>query len=590
MGAPAPHSPQPASETIPSTRGWRRLTRFLGPEEEQWGVILLLALVVGLLSGASAVGLRSAVHALFQSLAPLRNGWLGPLLPAVGASLGVLIVGQLFRERPGHGVPDVIRSVCRDGGYMRRRSVLSRWLGSLCNVASGGSAGLEGPIVFSAAAIGSWVGGWRQLDERRRAVLLACGVAGGISGVFNAPMTGMIFAMEVVLAEWSAFSIVPVVMSAVAATELSRIALGNAQSILHAPFVMGPRDLLACILLGLLAGFVSAGLTRTIALFQGLAVRLGGPQVLAPALFGLAVGAIGIVAPNAIGEGYDTARDAIHSELPSGLLLCAGLAFAKLVTTGLTLGSGAPGGLFAPCLVLGSLLGVSFSRALTHLLPSGLTLSIEGSYALVAMSGLVAGVMQAPLTGIVLVMEVTDGYEVILPLMIVSVLSLVVARRFDRYSLYTQELADSGDLLRLGTDRRILADVGVRETLDLDVTPVPEDMTLLDFAAAVKTSSRNHFPVLRSGSDEFAGMIEVAPLREILLDPELARVTLVGTMMDGQAPTIPVDASLAEALRLFEETGAWVLPVLDGRRFAGLLSKSSLFDHYRRELSVQVPS
>ncbi len=578
-----------ALETIPSVAGWRRLTSFLGPVEEQWGSILLLALGVGLLSGASAVGLRSAVHALFQGLTPLRHGWLGALLPALGAALGVALVSQVFRERPGHGVPEVIRAVCRDGGRMRRRSIVSRWLGSLCNVASGGSAGLEGPIVFSAAAVGSVVGGWLQMDERRRTLLLACGVAGGISAVFNAPMTGMIFAMEVVLAEWSAFSIVPVVMSAVAATELSRIVLGDAQSILHAPFDMGARDLLACALLGIVAGLVSAAFTRTVTLFQRLAARIRGPHVLAPALFGLVVGAIGIVAPSAIGEGYDTARAAIHSELAPGLLFCALLAFAKLATTGLTIGSGAPGGVFAPCLVLGSLLGVSFSRALSALLPASLFLSVEGSYALVGMSGLMAGVMQAPLTGIFLVMEVTDGYEVILPLMIVSVLSLVVARRFDRFSMYTRELAESGDLLRPGTDPRILADVSVRETLDHDVTPVFEDMTLLDFAKVLRTSHRNHFPVLRSGSDEFAGMLELGPIHEILLDPELAQVTLVSTMMDTELPTIPLDASLAEALSFFEQTGAWALPVVDGRRFAGLLSKSSLFDHYRRELSVQVP-
>jgi CIC family chloride channel protein len=376
-------------------------------------------------------------------------------------------------------------------------------------------------------------------------------------------------------------------VSAVAATELSRIVLGDAQSILHAPFDMGPRDLLACVLLGIVAGLVSTGLTRTIALFQRLATRLRGPQLLAPALFGLGVGAIGIVAPNAIGEGYETARAAIHSELAPGLLFCALLAFAKLVTTGLTIGSGAPGGVFAPCLVLGSLLGVSFSRALGALLPAALTFSVEGSYALVGMSGLMAGVMHAPLTGILLVMEVTDGYEVILPLMIVSVLSLVVTRRFDRYSMYTRELAESGDLLRPGTDQRILADVSVSETLDRDVTPVFEDMTLLDFVKVFKTSHRNHFPVLRSGSDEFAGMLELGPIHGVLLDPELARVTLVGTMMETETPTIPIHASLAEALSLFEQTGAWALPVVDGRRFAGLISKSSLFDHYRRELSVQ---
>jgi CIC family chloride channel protein len=470
---------------------------------------------------------------------------------------------------------------------MRRRSVFSRWLGSLCNVAAGGSAGLEGPIVFSAAALGSWVGGWWELDDRRRAVLLACGAAGGISAVFNAPMTGMIFAMEVVLAEWSAFSIVPVVISAVAATEFARVLPGDVPSIVHAPFQMGTNDLLACLLLGILAGLISVGLTRTIALSRRLAARRGEPPLLAAALAGLAVGTIGIIAPSAIGEGYDTARTAIQSELAPGLFLCAGLALAKLATTSLTIGSGAPGGLFAPCLVIGSLVGVSFSRAASALLPVTSSLSVEGSYALVAMSGLMAGVMQAPLTGILLVMEVTDGYEVILPLMIVSVISLVVARHFDRYSIYTQELVESGDLMRLGTDRRILTDVGVNETLDRDVTPVFDDMTLLNLADVVKGSHRNHFPVLRPGTNEFVGMLELAPLQKILRDPKLSRITLVGTMMDTETPTIPLDASLADALAVFEETGAWVLPVLDGREFAGLLSKSSLFDHYRRELAVQ---
>jgi CIC family chloride channel protein len=438
--------------------------------------------------------------------------------------------------------------------------------------------------------VGSWVGGLWALDERRRAVLLACGVAGGISGVFNAPMTGMIFAMEVVLAEWSAFSIVPVVMSAVAATELSRLLLGNAQSILHATFVMGTNDLMACVLLGILAGMVSTVMTRTIRVSQTLAYRLGGPRVLAPVIFGLGVGAIGILFPGAIGEGYGTAQAAIRSTLEPGLLFCLGLGLAKLITTSLTIGSGAPGGVFAPCLVLGSLMGVGFSRTLGAVLPAGAALSVEGSYALVGMSGLVSGVMQAPLTGIFLVMEVTDGYEVILPLMIVSVLSLVVVRRFDRYSLYTREVAESGALLRPGTDRRILADVRVNETLDEEVTPVYEDMNLLDFVSAIKTSSRNHFPVLRRQSNEFAGMIELGPLREILLDHELARVTFVGTLMDRETPSIPADASLADALEIFEQSSAWVLPVLDERRFIGLLSKSKLFDHYRRELSVQVPN
>jgi CIC family chloride channel protein len=307
-------------------------------------------------------------------------------------------------------------------------------------------------------------------------------------------------------------------------------------------------------------------------------------------LCGLLVGAIGLAYPGAIGEGYGVARAAIHSELGPGLIFCLGLALAKLAATGLTIGSAAPGGLFAPSLVVGSVVGVGFGRTLATFLPGNLVFAVEGSFGLVGMSGLVAGVMQAPLTGIFLVMEVTAGYDVVLPLMIVSALSLVVVRRFERYSPYTVELAESGDLLRPGTDRRILADVRVSETLDADATPVPDNMTLADFVEVVKTSRRNHFPVLRAETREFAGILELVRVRALLLDPAVARVTLVGTVMDPDVPRIPLDGSLADAMDVFEQAGAWVLPVVDGKRFAGLLSKSSLFDHYRRELVAQQQS
>ena len=577
-------------ERLMSTKAWRRAVGYLGPEEERWGAILLVALAVGLVAGVSAVALRSGVHLVFHGLEALRGSWWSPVLPALGAAAGVAIVSLVFREAAGHGVPEVIRAVCRDGGRMRRRSMFSRWLGSLVNVSSGGSAGLEGPIVFSGAAVGSYLGSAFRFDERRRTVLLACGAAGGIAAVFNAPMTGMIFAMEIVLAEWSAFSILPVVMSAVAATEVSRLWLGDIQPLPHAPFAMGVHDLFACGALGVLAGLVSVALVRAVGLVHRGSARLPGAPLAAPVLCGLAVGGIGMAYPGAIGEGYGVARAAIQSELGAGLIFCLGLALAKLVATGLTIGSAAPGGLFAPSLVIGSVVGVGFGRTLATFLPEDLAFAGEGSFGLVAMSGLVAGVMQAPLTGIFLVMEVTAGYNVVLPLMIVSALSLVIVRRFERYSPYTVELAESGDLLRPGTDRRILADVRVSETLDAEVTPVPDDMTLADFGEVVRTSGRNHFPVLRAETREFAGILELVRVRELLLDPALARVTLVGTVMDPDVPRIPLDASLADAMDVFEQAGAWVLPVVDGTRFAGLLSKSSLFDHYRRELIAQQQS
>jgi len=477
--------------------------------------------------------------------------------------------------------------VCRGGGLMRRRAIFSRWLGSLVNVAAGASAGLEGPTVYSGAAIGSAIGGWFRVDERRRSVLLACGVAGGISGIFNAPMTGMIFAIEIVLAEWSTFTIVPLAIAAVGGTELSRLVLGNKVSFLHAPFDMGPKDLALCALLGVFAGLASVVFVKANHRIHKLSARISSNPLIPAGVLGLLVGAIGLISPDAIGEGYDVAQLAIQDELSMGLGLCAVLLLGKLVASSLTLGSGSPGGIFAPSLVIGALLGSTFAKSLRSIFPDA-PIAESGSYALVGMAGLVAGVMQAPLTGIFLVMEVTRGYDVILPLMIVSVIALLVSRRFDRYSLYHWELAERGELLRPGTDQRILADLEVRDVLDDDVTPVYEDMLLADFVDVLKGSRRNNFPVLRADSEEYVGMVDVAAARDVLLEPDLLHVTLVGTIMHQGHEPVSVNTSLGETMKIFEREGAWILPVVDGERFVGIVSKSTLFDHYRRELNAQV--
>jgi len=579
---------EPKGTTSFAGRGYRRMARFLGSSDERWELLLPLAILVGLASGLVAVGLRRGVHHLGDALLAVSEGrlWLRFLIPGAGAFLGAWIVANLFREPPGHGVPGVIRSVCRWGGRLKRRTIFSHWLGSLVNVSAGGSAGLEGPIVVSGAAIGSTVGGLFKLDERRRSLLLACGVAGGISAVFNAPMTGALFAAEVVLAEWTAFSIVPIIVSAAVAAQLERLFLGDHQSFLHAPFSMGPLDFAACAVLGLIAGVASLALTASIEWVDRLARKVPRHRLLAPLLFGLAVGAVGLMAPEAIGEGYDLAQSAIRSELPAGLALVFVLLFVKGAATSMTLGSGAPGGVFAPCLVLGAVIGVGFCRAMGLALPEG-ALAVEGSYALVSMAGLVAGVMHAPLTAILLVMEVTAGYDVILPLMIVSVLSLIVVRRFGHHSMYTRELAETGDLLRPGTDKRILSDIRVSEALDEDVLTVSPNLTLAQFVGVVRRSKRNHFPVLEADSRRLVGMLDLGDIREILVDPDLAKLTLVGTVMDAAPASVPLGSTLVEALAVFEESGAWVLPVLDGDVYFGLLSKSRLFDRYRAELSAQ---
>jgi len=550
-----------------------------------------LALLVGLASGLMAAGLRAGVQALFGALEPLRSTPWGLLLPAGGALAGVWIVRLLFREPGGHGVPAVLESVSQKGGSMRRRSIVSRIFGSLVHVAGGGSAGLEGPIAFSAAAAGSSLAGPFKLAERQRILLAACGVAGGIGAIFNAPLTGLIFATEVVLAEWSLGAVIPIAVSATAATELGRLLLGGAVPPTRPTLPIEMHDLAACALLGALAGLLSVLLVSAVRRVERTADglrkrRLTGRMGVVAALAGLGVGALGWFLPGVLGEGYDTLRFALEDPLREGLLAGFLLLAAKFLATALSLGSGAPGGIFAPALVVGALFGRLFGETLGMVLPH-VSFAPAGSFALVGMAGLVAGTMQAPFTGIFLVLETTSGWDLTLPLILVSVLAVLVARNFHRHSFYTWELAESGRLLRPGTDRRILADLQVGENLDEETTVIEAGRTLEDLVQRLPFTRRNHFAVVESGTRRYLGMIDVAGLRAFLFDPELRRATLVETVMETALPTVAPERSLLETLVVFESSGAWVLPVVKNGVFEGTLSKAILFDRYRSELAVQ---
>ena len=559
--------------------------------QEGPALMVVLGAVVGLPAGAVAVLLRGGVQQIVVALEPLRGHAWGVLLPAVGAMAGVWIVRALFREPSGHGVPAVIEAVAGRGGAMRRRSVFSRLLGSMVNVASGGSAGLEGPIVFSAAAVGSAIGGQLRLAERQRVILLACGVAGGIGAIFDAPLTGLIFASEVVLMEWSLSTVLPVAVSAIVATELGRRLLGAEGPLLHGSFEYGTVDLAACALLGVLAGLVSVAVVRAIHRTETAVRRfkgrgLAGNPFTVSALAGLGVGLIGYALPAAIGEGYGTVDGAVDGSLAGGLGMLALLLAGKLAATALTLGSGAPGGIFAPSLVLGALLGASFGHLLETVAP-GAGFAEPRAFALVAMAGLVAGTMQAPLTGLFLVLETTRGWDLALPLMLVATISVLVSRSLQRHSFYTHGLALSGKLLRPLSDQRLLTDLQVGEMLDAESAQIEAGQTLEDLVLLLPTTRRNHFAVIDPESGALEGMLDVSALRPFIFDQALRRATPVETVMDAGVASIDYDADLVEAMELFESSGAWVLPVVRAGRYVGTVSKSTLFDRYRQEHAVQ---
>jgi len=565
--------------------------RARGARSEPW-ILAGLAVVVGAASSGVAMLLRGGVHELFQALARFRGAWWAVFLPAAGALLGVWIVRLLFRDAPGHGVPMVLEAVSRSGGHMRRRSIFSRLFGSMVNVASGGSAGLEGPTVFSAAAVGSVVAAAMRVGERQRVLLLACGVAGGIGAIFNAPLTGMIFAMEVVLAEWTLGAVLPIAVSATVATEIGRNVFGRSGAFAGAELpAWGSADLAACAVVGAGAGLLSVVLVAFIFRAEDWTRRaartrlLGWPGAMAM-IGGLGVGMIGWLMPEAIGEGYETVNLALSGNMEDGLLALALLGGAKTLATTLTLGSGAPGGIFAPSLVLGALLGALFGGALQHLFPDA-GFAPPSFFALAAMAGFVAGTMQAPFTGILLALETTEGWNGTLPIILVAVLATLVSRTFLRHSFYTAELAERGALLRPGTDKRILSDLHASEMLDPDPVKIEAGKTLEDLARLLPVTKRNHFAVVDE-NDRLLGMLDLTQLRGVIFDEFVRKVTPVDTVMDTNVPRIGASDSLLDAMKVFETRGAWVLPVVDDQgRFLGTLSKSTLFDRYRNELILQ---
>jgi CIC family chloride channel protein len=287
-----------------------------------------------------------------------------------------------------------------------------------------------------------------------------------------------------------------------------------------------------------------------------------------------------------LGEGYHAIREMIEGRFAAGIGLVFLACLAKIIATALTLGSGGSGGIFAPCLVIGSFVGLTYHRALVYLWP-GLDWVQEGCFVLLGMAGLISGILQAPLTGIFLIVEITGGYEVILPLIIVSAISTSMCHYFEPVSFYLKDLVEKGQLLRPGTDARVLADLEVRELLETDCISVHTDMLLGDFVDIVKQSRRNLFPVEDHQTGQFQGMIYMDDIRPYLFDPLLYDTVLVGQLMDTHVKTVSPEDDVVEVLERMDADRLFNMPVVTNHRFIGMISKSTLLDQYRNELMVQ---
>jgi len=548
--------------------------------------LIAIGVVVGIGGGVASVALDRSLEWGAEFLHPYRDHWYSLALPGLGAALAIIFLLYLAKDIGGHGVPEVIYSVTRRGGLLRFRASFSRLVACCLTIASGGSAGPEGPVVISGGSVASNIASFFKLRDRQRIVLVGGGAAAAIASIFNAPVAGIAFSLETIMGEWSPTNLITVGVASAVGTEVSRLLQGNQIPFEGPPFVVSHFDLVGCLGLAVFTSLASVLLIRLLRYVREISGKTISVLWLRAALGGLLVGIIGLLFPSVMGEGYGAIRTVIGGNFSQGLAIAGLIALAKILATSLSIGTGGIGGIFAPCLVIGSFVGLFYQRLLTYLIPA-IHWAGEPYFALVGMAGVISSVLQAPITGIFLITEITGGYEVLLSVLLVSVISATLSHIFEPFSVYHQELVAHGELLRPRTDRKVLSELSITELLDQNYREVPSDATLEEFVQVVQTSTFSLFPVIDTRTKKYLGVIHCDDVRSYLFDPRFRKSLFAEELMDTTVPVVSLDDDLSEILDMFEYGHNYTLPVVQDGRFLGFISKARILDHYRKELIVE---
>lgn len=565
--------------------------------------ILVLSGIVGVIAGFAAVTLKSSVHFIQNILernldiSGINYLYLG--YPLLGIILTVLVSKFLLKETLGHGITQILYSISKNSSIVRRTMMYSRMITSAITVGFGGSVGLEAPIVVTGSAIGSNLGRLTHLNYKKRTLLIACGSAGAISAIFNSPIAGVIFAIEVILTDVTINKFIPILISSVTGSLVSLVLLGDDILFsfkLQDPFLASHVHFY--IFLGIACGIISVHFTRLTYLVESYVgkIKSGTNRVL---LGGIGLALIILIFPPIYGEGYNTIKlllsgheqDIFQRSLFYGfsdqtlvvLIFLFAIIVIKPVASALTLGSGGSGGIFAPSLFMGGLTGYLFARTANTIFSADISTS---NFTLVGMCGVMSGVLHAPLTAIFLIAEITSGYTLFVPLMLVSAISFVTNSYFEKHSLYTKSLIETGDLIQHDKDRQVLSLINLKKIIESDVLTIKSEATLQDLVQLVKKSKRNIFPVL-SEEGQLEGIITLDDIREVMFDLEAQQNMEVKSFMQRPPTTVHPKDDMQTVMNKFEVTQAWNLPVIENEKYIGLLSKSRIFNAYRKKLIRQ---
>jgi CIC family chloride channel protein len=574
------------------TKAYQTITQTLSRWRFNQHVYLsVLAILIGILGGYGAVLFRFAIKAAQYGFYQNTRDFLTfahtlPLYLKIGLpALGGLLVGPIIYfgadEAKGHGVPEVMEAVALRGGRIRSRVALVKILASGISIGSGSSVGREGPIVQIGSSIGSTLARVLKVPRDREKTMVGCGAAAGIAATFNAPIAGVLFAIEVLLGDFGLSTFSPVVLSSVTATTISRHYFGNFPAFVLPTYkVVSLWEFLLYPVLGIAAGVIAILFIISLYKCEDLFNALKIPDYLKPALGGLLLGCLLCKWPHVFGVGYGAVNLSLKNQLP--VLLLFSLIFVKILATSITLGSGASGGIFAPSLFIGAMTGGFFGFCVHELFP--LFTASSGAYALIGMGAIVAGTTHAPITAILIIFELTGDYGIILPLMLSCILSTIVTTSLKQGSIYTIKLLRRGIDISEGWEQNILRTLCVREIMSNQVVTIPESMHLVDIINTLKIYNVSYLHMVNA-NEELKGIISFRDIRPLLQEDTLERSVIARDIATLDVFTVRASDNVQLALERMGRRGISQLPVVaeeNAIKVIGTVSKKEVLAAYEK--------
>lgn len=562
--------------------------------------MIFLSILIGILVGFAAVIIKNSVHViqnlLTNSFGTQDHNFMYFAYPAIGIFLVIIFTKFIIRRSVGHGIPTTLYAISKNNGMIKRHNMFSSIITSAFTVGFGGSVGLEGPTVATGAAWGSNIGKFFRLNYRQVLLLLACAGAGAMSAIFKAPIAAIVFVLEVIMLDLTIASLLPLLFASVSAVITSYLFLG--MDVLYPIEITEKFDIAQVhyyILLGILSGLVSVYFTRVYKALQGWFDKRENHFL----KWFIGVGTLGVLIflfPSLYGEGYDAINGCLNGDfshlfnnsifysLQSNIIWIFGLfilvILLKAVATSVTFGAGGVGGIFAPTLFIGANTGLMFAHAF-HVL--GIKDLSYSNFALVGMVGLIAGVLHAPLTAIFLIAEITGGYGLIMPLMIGASVAFATTRIFEKYSVYTYQLARRGELFTHDKDKVVLSILKVTKLIETNFLTIGVDATLGDLVKVIAKSKRNIIPVT-DDDNILLGIIFINDIRNIMFNRDLYDKVTVDELMFMPSPTVSPNESMEDVAKKFQQTSHYNLPVIENGKYVGFVSRANVFSAYRELL------